>query len=72
MLLSISFHLFANSSIDCLTTKSYFSIAIEPHEVMVSSLFDAGTLAWFIGDDSMKCIEDEHLIVIHGSDYHGH
>ncbi|GAU44922.1 hypothetical protein TSUD_91240 [Trifolium subterraneum] len=28
-----------------------------------------GTLTWFMSEDSAKCVEDEHLIVINGSDY---
>jgi hypothetical protein len=26
-------------------------------------------LTWFMSEDSAKCVEDEHLIVINGSDY---
>ncbi|XP_061368364.1 probable magnesium transporter NIPA6 isoform X1 [Gastrolobium bilobum] len=31
-----------------------------------------GSLTWYIGEDLMKGIEDEHLILIHGSDYVEH
>lgn len=31
-----------------------------------------GALTWYKSEDSMKCIEDEHLIVINGSDYREH
>ncbi|XP_054779148.1 probable magnesium transporter NIPA6 isoform X1 [Prosopis cineraria] len=31
-----------------------------------------GTLTWYIGEDSMKGLEDEHLILIHGSEYLEH
>ncbi|XP_061342086.1 probable magnesium transporter NIPA6 [Gastrolobium bilobum] len=31
-----------------------------------------GTLTWFIGEDSIKGLDDEHLILIHGSDYLEH
>ncbi|XP_028765683.1 probable magnesium transporter NIPA6 [Neltuma alba] len=31
-----------------------------------------GTLTWYIGEDSMKGLEDEHLILIHGSEYVEH
>lgn len=36
---------------------------------MVSYLFDAETFTWFIGEDLMKDVENEHLILIHDSDY---
>lgn len=69
MLLSIISYTFANSLIVYLTNNHDFSITIEPHEVTVCSLFGAGSLTWFIKEDSIKCVEDEHLIVINGSDY---
>ncbi|KAK4258508.1 hypothetical protein QN277_004950 [Acacia crassicarpa] len=31
-----------------------------------------GTLKWYIGEDSVKGLEDEHLIFIHGSEYVEH
>ncbi|KAG5123877.1 hypothetical protein JHK82_030614 [Glycine max] len=52
-----------------LTTHRDLSIAIKPDEVMVSYLFDAETFTWFIGEDLMKDVENEHLILIHDSDY---
>ncbi|KAK4258509.1 hypothetical protein QN277_004951 [Acacia crassicarpa] len=31
-----------------------------------------GTLKWYIGEDSVKGLEDEHLIFIHGSEHVEH
>lgn len=39
---------------------------------MVTLLFDAGSLKWYIGEDSTKGLEDEHMILINGSDYVEH
>lgn len=64
--------MFAYALVEYLMNQSDFSMTIEPHEVMVCSLFDAGALTWFIDEDSTKCVEDEHLIVINRSDDREH